>query len=43
MGESATHRITYVGHATVLIEAGGARILTDPVLRHRIVHLRRRR
>ncbi len=43
MGENATHRITYVGHATVLIEAGGARILTDPILRHRIVHLRRRR
>jgi L-ascorbate metabolism protein UlaG (beta-lactamase superfamily) len=36
------HRITYVGHATLLIEAGGARILTDPVLRHRIAHLRRR-
>ena len=43
MADRITHRITYVGHATVLIEAGGARILTDPVLRHRIVHLRRRR
>lgn len=34
-------RITYVGHATVLIEIGGLRILTDPVLRPRIGHLRR--
>ena len=23
-------RITYIGHATLLIEIGGARILTDP-------------
>ena len=29
----ATCRITYVGHATVLIELGGVRLLTDPVLR----------
>ena len=35
-------QITYIGHATVLIEAGGVRILTDPVLRTRLVHLRRR-
>jgi L-ascorbate metabolism protein UlaG (beta-lactamase superfamily) len=34
-------RITYVGHATVLIEVGGLRILTDPVLRSRLGHLRR--
>jgi L-ascorbate metabolism protein UlaG (beta-lactamase superfamily) len=33
--------VTYVGHATVLIESGGARLLTDPVLRRRIAHLRR--
>jgi L-ascorbate metabolism protein UlaG (beta-lactamase superfamily) len=30
-----------VGHATVLIELGGVRLLTDPVLRPRVVHLRR--
>lgn len=29
----ATGRITYVGHATVLIELAGKRLLTDPVLR----------
>jgi L-ascorbate metabolism protein UlaG (beta-lactamase superfamily) len=36
-------RITYLGHATVLIELDGVRLLTDPLLRHRIAHLRRRR
>jgi L-ascorbate metabolism protein UlaG (beta-lactamase superfamily) len=35
-------RLTYVGHATVLIELAGARILTDPFLRSRVLHLRRR-
>lgn len=34
-------RVTYVGHATVLIELGGARLLTDPVLSGRVAHLRR--
>ncbi len=43
MNETSPHRITYVGHATVLVEASGVRILTDPVLRYRVVHLRRRR
>lgn len=28
--------ITWLGHATVLIELDGLRVLTDPVLRHRI-------
>jgi L-ascorbate metabolism protein UlaG (beta-lactamase superfamily) len=35
-------RLVYVGHATVLIELDGVRLLTDPVLRGRLVHLRRR-
>jgi L-ascorbate metabolism protein UlaG (beta-lactamase superfamily) len=35
-------RLTYVGHATVLIELDGVRILTDPVLRGRVGPLRRR-
>jgi L-ascorbate metabolism protein UlaG (beta-lactamase superfamily) len=30
-----------VGHATVLIELGGVRLLTDPVLRQRVAYLRR--
>jgi L-ascorbate metabolism protein UlaG (beta-lactamase superfamily) len=34
-------RITYVGHATVVIELDGTRLITDPVLRGRIAHLRR--
>jgi L-ascorbate metabolism protein UlaG (beta-lactamase superfamily) len=33
--------VTYVGHATVLTELDGARLLTDPVLRDRVLHLRR--
>ncbi len=36
-----TGRITYVGHATVLVEVAAVRLLTDPVLRHRVAHLRR--
>lgn len=31
--------LTYVGHATTLIEMDGLRILTDPVLRRRVLHL----
>jgi L-ascorbate metabolism protein UlaG (beta-lactamase superfamily) len=34
--------LLYVGHATVLIELDGVRLLTDPVLRSRVWHLRRR-
>jgi L-ascorbate metabolism protein UlaG (beta-lactamase superfamily) len=32
---------TWVGHSTVLVELDGARLLTDPVLRGRVGHLRR--
>ena len=35
-------RLTYVGHATVLLELEGVRLLTDPVLRTRLLHLRRK-
>jgi L-ascorbate metabolism protein UlaG (beta-lactamase superfamily) len=34
--------VTWLGHATVLVELAGARLLTDPLLRERVVHLRRR-
>ncbi len=34
-------RVTYVGHATLLIEIGGVRVLTDPILSGRVAHLRR--
>lgn len=34
-------RLTFVGHSTVLLEIGGARILTDPILRDRVLHIRR--
>ena len=39
----AGDRITYVGHATVLIELDGVRLLTDPALRMRMPALIRRR
>jgi L-ascorbate metabolism protein UlaG (beta-lactamase superfamily) len=34
--------VTWAGHSTVLIEAGGERLLTDPLLRDRVAHIRRR-
>lgn len=39
--EDGSPRATWLGHSTVLIEQGGLRILTDPVFRHRVLHLRR--
>ena len=38
---TALDRVTYVGHATVLLELDGLRLLTDPVLRSRVGPLRR--
>jgi L-ascorbate metabolism protein UlaG (beta-lactamase superfamily) len=40
-GSSAEDRIAFLGHATVLIEIDGVRLLTDPLLRGRVAHLRR--
>ena len=37
----AAGTITYVGHATTLVELDGTRLLTDPVLRGGIGHIRR--
>jgi len=38
----ASGRLTYIGHATVLIEQAGVRLLTDPLLHRGIGHMRRR-
>ena len=38
---AVTERLRWLGHATVALEIGGATLLTDPVLRNRIAHLRR--
>jgi L-ascorbate metabolism protein UlaG (beta-lactamase superfamily) len=38
---TSADRIVFLGHSTVLIEVGGVRLLTDPLLRRRVVHLRR--
>jgi L-ascorbate metabolism protein UlaG (beta-lactamase superfamily) len=37
----ATSRLTWAGHATALVEMDGVRLLTDPVVRGRLAHLRR--
>jgi L-ascorbate metabolism protein UlaG (beta-lactamase superfamily) len=34
-------RIEYVGHATVFVDLDGVKLLTDPLLRNRVAHLRR--
>jgi L-ascorbate metabolism protein UlaG (beta-lactamase superfamily) len=34
-------RLTWFGHATVRLELSGTRLLTDPLLRARVAHLRR--
>ncbi len=34
-------QISYIGHATVLVDMGGLCILTDPVLRNRVLFLQR--
>jgi len=39
--DGSSIRVTWWGHATVLVE-DGARLLTDPVLTPRLLHLRRR-
>src|SRR5512146_1693154 len=34
-------RIEYVGHSTTVVDLDGVRLLTDPLLRNRVAHLRR--
>jgi L-ascorbate metabolism protein UlaG (beta-lactamase superfamily) len=41
MGPAAPLEITWIGHSTVLIELDGVRLLTDPILRANVAHLRR--
>ncbi len=38
---SASARLTWLGHSTVVVELDGTRIVTDPVFRRRVAHLRR--
>ncbi len=38
-GQAAIH---FLGHATTLVDMAGVRLLTDPVLRERVAHLRHR-
>jgi len=38
----ALNQVTYIGHATLLLEMDEVRILTDPLLREQVFHLRRR-
>jgi len=42
-GTVAGDAITWIGHATTLVELSGRRVVTDPVLTDRVGHLRRRR
>jgi len=43
MPEAGERRLSlaWIGHGTVLLEADGVRLLTDPLLRPRVAHLRR--
>jgi len=38
---SAALSLTWLGHATVLLELDGVTAITDPILRNRVAHLRR--
>ncbi|HTR89644.1 MAG TPA: MBL fold metallo-hydrolase [Solirubrobacteraceae bacterium] len=42
MPRPCADRIVFAGHATVAIDLAGTRLLTDPLLRARVAHLRRR-
>jgi L-ascorbate metabolism protein UlaG (beta-lactamase superfamily) len=41
VSESGNARVTFLGHATILVEMDGVRILTDPILRERVGPLTR--
>src|SRR3954449_722832 len=39
--EIRASELTWLGHSTVVVDLDGTRLLTDPVLRRRVWHLRR--
>lgn len=41
LATAASPQVTFVGHATVLVEVAGVRILTDPLLTDRVAFIRR--
>ena len=41
VNDQGNARVTFIGHATILIEIDGVRILTDPILRERVGPLTR--
>lgn len=41
MSDQGNARVTFLGHATILIEMDGVRVLTDPILRERVGPLTR--
>ena len=43
IASDARASVTWVGHSTMLLDLDGFRVLTDPLLTARVVHLRRRR
>ncbi len=38
---AAKSEVEYIGHATLVLDLAGTRLLTDPLLRNRVAHLRR--
>ena len=38
---SGRDHLTWVGHGTVVVAMGGTRVIVDPVLRPRVLHLKR--
>jgi L-ascorbate metabolism protein UlaG (beta-lactamase superfamily) len=42
-GRRSSAHLSWLGHSTVLVDLDGVRLLTDPVLRSRVAHLRRGR